>query len=238
MSQPVEEADNSDPNQNAKEEQFVWPWMAVVANILSGKKLKDDWSEQGYTSVEVHALLNQDGHPSGLAVVEFGKKWDGFFHVMMFMKSFELYAWIATDEDYNAYDLVGEFLRKNGDLKTIADVQREDESVIRRLKTTIDEMDKRAEEMNSEISKVDMIIENFMKGIETMTEKFNEDKKMMQKKIDDHLKAIATEHERAKRLLDDRERGLKARQVLNDFEKRKLDDEKKRMVEMATLDHN
>ncbi|KAM0021413.1 hypothetical protein Hdeb2414_s0024g00650691 [Helianthus debilis subsp. tardiflorus] len=61
---------------------------------------------------------------------------------------------------------------------------------------------------------------------------------MMQKKIDDHLKAIATEHERAKRLLDDRERGLKAREVLNDSEKRKLDDEKKRMVEMATLDHN
>ncbi|KAJ0746175.1 putative XS domain-containing protein [Helianthus annuus] len=193
MSQPVEDADNSDPNQNAKEEQFVWPWMAVVANIPSGKKLEDDWSEQGYTSVEVHALLNQDGHPSGLAVIEFGKKWDGFFHVMMFMKSFEvnkhgrkdwfdgekckgdeLYAWIATDEDYNAYDLVGEFLRKNGDLKTIADVQREDESVIRRLKTMINEMDKRAEDMNSEISEVDIIIENFMKGIETMTENFNE----------------------------------------------------------------
>uniref|UniRef100_A0A251ULM8 Uncharacterized protein n=1 Tax=Helianthus annuus TaxID=4232 RepID=A0A251ULM8_HELAN len=61
-------------------------------------------------------------------------------------------------------------------------------------------------------------------------------KKMIQKKTDDHLKAIATEHEQAKWLLDDRERGLKAREVLNDSEKRKLNDEKKRMVE--TLDPN
>ncbi|KAF5804534.1 hypothetical protein HanRHA438_Chr05g0207731 [Helianthus annuus] len=59
---------------------------------------------------------------------------------------------------------------------------------------------------------------------------------MIQKKTDDHLKAIATEHEQAKWLLDDRERGLKAREVLNDSEKRKLNDEKKRMVE--TLDPN
>ncbi|KAI3811587.1 hypothetical protein L1987_21313 [Smallanthus sonchifolius] len=139
---------NSTPKQNVDEELIVWPWMAVVANIPveykndCGKKLKDDWVKEGYNPVEVHHLLNSQDN-SGLAVVEFGKTWDGFFHVMRFTKAFEVskhgrkgwfdeetckddkfYAWIATDEDYNCYGLVGDYLRKNGDLKTVADVQK------------------------------------------------------------------------------------------------------------------
>ncbi|KAI3801513.1 hypothetical protein L1987_29620 [Smallanthus sonchifolius] len=128
---------NTTPKQNADEELTVWPWMAVVANVPveykndGGKKLKDDWVKEGYNPVEVHLLLNSHDN-SGLAVVEFGKTWDGFFHVMTLMKSFEvnkhgrkdwfdeetckddrLYAWIATDEDYNSHGLVlGTILKK------------------------------------------------------------------------------------------------------------------------------
>ncbi|KAL8191621.1 hypothetical protein R6Q57_028352 [Mikania cordata] len=197
---------NTTPKQNLNEEIYVWPWMAVVANIPveykngryagdSGKKLKDDWAKMGYNPVKVHPLWNWQGH-SGLAVVEFGETFAGLCQVMMFMKDFEvnkhgrkdwfdkekgkddkLYAWIATYEDYNAYGLVGDYLKKNGNLKTVADVQKENElkgsKLIMGLKTLIDEKNKKSEEMNSEIRKTDTQLLTVMKQKEVMTENFN-----------------------------------------------------------------
>ncbi|KAJ0746171.1 putative XS domain-containing protein [Helianthus annuus] len=244
---------NLTPNRNANEELIVWPWMAVVSNIPveykndCGKKLTADWITEGYSPVEDHLLLKWHGF-SGLAVVEFGKTWDGFYHVMKFIKAFEvnkhgrkdwfdrekckddkLYAWIATAEDYNRDGVIGDYLRKNGDLKTVADVQKEDESVICGLKAMIHEGDKRTEEMNGKISKIDVQLETAMKQKEVMTENFNRDKEIMQKATEELLKMITDEHERTKRRLEEREKGLKAREAINEIEQRKLDDEK-RMV--------
>ncbi|KAI3801509.1 hypothetical protein L1987_29616 [Smallanthus sonchifolius] len=229
---------NASPKQNADEELIVWPWMAVVANIAveykngryagdSGKKLKEDWTEKGYKPVKVHPLWNWRGH-SGLAVAEFGKTWDGLYD--------KLYAWIATDEDYNSHGLVGDYLRKISDLKTVGDVQKEDEvkksKLIQLLKTVIDEKDKRSEEMNSEISKTDIQLKIVMKQKEEITENFNRDMETMQKRADNQLKMVTTEHERSKWLLEDREKELRAREARNETEERKLDYEK-RMNELA-----
>ncbi|KAF5804530.1 putative XS domain-containing protein [Helianthus annuus] len=252
---------NLTPNRNANEELIVWPWMAVVSNIPveykndCGKKLTADWITEGYSPVEDHLLLKWHGF-SGLAVVEFGKTWDGFYHVMKFIKAFEvnkhgrkdwfdrekckddkLYAWIATAEDYNRDGVIGDYLRKNGDLKTVADVQKEDESVICGLKAMIHERDKRTEEMNDKISKIDVQLETAMKQKEVMTENFNRDKEIMQKATEELLKMITDEHERTKRRLEEREKGLKAREAINEIEQRKLDDEK-RMIELEVLEQN
>ncbi|KAI3801511.1 hypothetical protein L1987_29618 [Smallanthus sonchifolius] len=245
---------NTTPKQNADEELTVWPWMAVVANVPveykndGGNKLKDDWVKEGYNPVEVHLLLNSHDN-SGLAVVEFGKTWDGFFHVMTLMKSFEvnkhgrkdwfdeetckddrLYAWIATDEDYNSHGFVGDYLKKSGDLKTVTDVQKEDESVVLGLKTMIEEIDKRSEEMNSKITKKDVQLKTAMEQKEGLIENFNKDMEMIQNKEKVQLKMITTEHERTKWRLEDREKGLRAREALNEIEKRKLDDEKRQIL--------
>ncbi|KAI7756820.1 hypothetical protein M8C21_007501 [Ambrosia artemisiifolia] len=261
---------NAIPKQNANEELLVWPWMAVVANLPveykngkyvgdSGKKLKDDWTEKGYKPVKVHPLWNRQGH-SGLAVVEFGPTWAGLSHIMMFMKDFEinkhgredwfgrekckddeLYAWIATDKDYNSYGLVGSYLKKNGVLKTVADVQKEDEikesKLIMGLKSMIDEKDKRSEEISSEISKTDIQLKNVMKQKEQMIEDFNRDMEMMEKEANEQRKLIRTEHERSRLWLEDREKELRAREAKNENEQRKLDYEKK-MNEMAILEQN
>ncbi|PSS14241.1 Protein INVOLVED IN DE NOVO like [Actinidia chinensis var. chinensis] len=51
----------------AKEEQYVWPWMAVVANLPveckdgrpvgeSGRKLREEWISKGYNPVKVRPL--------------------------------------------------------------------------------------------------------------------------------------------------------------------------------------
>ncbi|XP_076884541.1 protein INVOLVED IN DE NOVO 2-like [Bidens hawaiensis] len=255
--------------QNANEDVYVWPWMAVVANIPveykngkyvgdSGNKLKNNWTGKGYEPEKVHTLWNYQGH-SGLAVVVFGRTWDGLHCVLMFMKDFEvnkhgredwfsreingkddkLYAWIATDKDYNSFGLVGNYLKKNGDLKTVAGIQKEGEVIESKLfmglNAIIDEQDKRSEEINVEISKTDIELKSVMKQKEEMTENFNRDMEMMLKKANKQLKIITAEHERSKWLLEDREKKLRAREVKNDDEKRKLDNEK-RMNEMAILE--
>ncbi|KAL8208607.1 hypothetical protein R6Q57_008019 [Mikania cordata] len=254
--------------QKVNDELLVWPWMAVVANVPVGlvngkyvgdsaKKLKDEWIKQGYNPVKVHPLWNWQGH-SGLVVVEFGKTWDGFVQAMMFVKAFEvnkhgrkgwfdrekhkddkLYAWIATDEDYKSHGLVGDYLRKNGDLKTISDIQKEGEAknskLIMGLKTLIDEKSKRSEEIKKEINKTDLDLAAVMKQKEEIVENFNTSMKMLQENANEQLKRITIEHEQSKLLLEDREKELRDREATNETEKRKLDNEK-RTNELAILE--
>lgn len=250
------------------DELFVWPWMAVVANIPvqckdgkyfgeSGKKLRDEWIKQGYNPDKVHPLWNYRGH-SGLAVVEFGKTWDGFNFALMFVKEFEvnkhgrndwydkargkddkLYAWIAGYEDYKSYGLVGDYLRKNGDLKTVSDIQKEDKTknskLILGLKTQLEEKSKESEELQIEISKTVSHMKTVMKQKEMMIENYNIDVEMMLKKTLESLKKITDEHEKTKSQLEDREKELRAREAKNESQKRKLDSEK-RMNELALLE--
>nr|GEV22035.1 factor of DNA methylation 4-like [Tanacetum cinerariifolium] len=257
----VESTKTTTSKQNINEELFVWPWMAVVANVPveykngkfigeGGNKLKDEWIKQGYNPVKVHPLWSRPGH-SGLAVVEFGKTWDGFDYAMTFVKAFELdkhgrkdfydrdrgkddklYVWLARDEDYNSTGLVGAHLRKNGDLKTVAAIEKEDEvkttKLIMGLKTQIDEKAKIGEKIKRRISRADSKMETVMKQKEVMIDNFNKGMELMQEKTTKQLENIFIEHEQSKRRLEDREKELRAREAVNDTEKRKLDSEKKK----------
>lgn len=118
---------------------FVWPWMGVVANLdgESTSKLKSDLAKRGFDPVRVRPL--NDGRR---AVVEFKRDWSGFYNAVMFEKEFEVghhgkkeylagsgldgvYGWVARADDYNREGALGEYLQKNGDLKTIGDVEAE-----------------------------------------------------------------------------------------------------------------
>ncbi|KAI3772331.1 hypothetical protein L6452_03513 [Arctium lappa] len=260
--------ENTVSRHKTSDELIVWPWMAVVANIPtvecngkysgeSGKKLKDEWMKQGYNPIKVHPLWSWRGH-SGQAVVEFGKEWDGFTHAMKFVKDFEidkhgrknwydrtrqkddkLYAWIAGEEDYNSNGLVAEHLRKNGDLKTLSAIEKEDSvknsKLLLGLKTLIEEKSKRSEEIKIQIRRTDSHMDTVMEQREVMIENFNTDVKMMQEKANEQLKKITIEHEQSKLQLEDCERKLRAREAKNESEKMKLDEEKK-MNELAILE--
>ncbi|GKV20871.1 hypothetical protein SLEP1_g30921 [Rubroshorea leprosula] len=83
----------------------------------SGKKLKEEFTRQGFNPLKVHPLWNRKGH-SWFAIMEFNKEWDGLKNAIVFEKSFEsnhcgkrdyyssrhqgekLYGWIARDDDY------------------------------------------------------------------------------------------------------------------------------------------
>nr|GEU44511.1 factor of DNA methylation 4-like [Tanacetum cinerariifolium] len=223
------------PKQETNEERFVWSWKAVVANIPvesrygkysgdNGKKLKEKWEKHGYHPLKVHAPWSRQGH-SGLAVVEFGSKLDQFSNALKFVKDFEvnkcgtndyrdqgrckddkMYAWMATDEDYNSTGLVSDYFKKNGDLKTLSAVQKDivakNTKVILGFETLIDEKSKKTEEIKSEISRTyselvtvrkqkEITTENFKRGLELETEKHV------------RLQQISFEHELRKKQLEE-----------------------------------
>lgn len=253
------------------DEPIVWPWMAVIANLPvekkdgryvgdSGRGLKEKWISQGHNPVKVHPLWNFQGH-SGYAVVEFSKDWEGFKNAMAFEKAFEmdrcgkrdwyaakdkgdkLYGWLAREEEYTSGGLLGKHLRKNGDLKTVTDIQinekRNNMKLLSNLSEALESKSKKCEEIKENISKTDIFVRNNLAQMEHMVQKFNEEMKKMQEDASDQLRTISEDHVKSKaeleaqrEVLESREKEIKGRWHLNQSERRKLHDQKK-MIEMA-----
>ncbi|KAL2239556.1 protein INVOLVED IN DE NOVO 2-like [Sesamum indicum] len=160
------------PTGNGVSELFVWPWMGILANVDAEKssRLKNDLAERGFDPVRVRLLST-----GGYAVVEFKRDWSGFYRAIMFEKEFEvdrrgkkdycasphladeLYGWVARDDDYNLKGSLGEYLQKNGDLKTISDLvvdeKRKTGLLIANLSNTIQELRTRVDELESNYCK-------------------------------------------------------------------------------------
>ncbi|VFR03312.1 unnamed protein product [Cuscuta campestris] len=260
------------PPTNRNDESFVWPWKAIVANVPvelkdgrfvgdSGHKMKEEWIAKGYNPLKVHPLWRSRGH-SGFAVVEFSREFSGFENAMALVREFELgkhgkvewvsgkrddklYAWIAGRADYNAPGLIGNYLRKSGDLKSISEIQNENQrkntQLFSDLANKIELKNKKCEEMTKKISKTEGKMNNVMKQKDEMLAKYNKELEKMQQKAMAELQSILGENERAKQKLNDKreklkqlERDLRLREKLNESEKRKLDNDKE-MNERAIL---
>ncbi|XP_050883996.1 factor of DNA methylation 4 [Lathyrus oleraceus] len=149
-------AKNKSPIVNTAEDEFVWPWMVVLANNVtnydpncrkyigkSHKKIKEELYAKGFQPLKVTALWNIRGQ-TPFVIVAFGKEWDGFNNALKLERSFEaeqcgkrdyvglrergdkLFGWMARADDYNSRDIVGKHLRENGDLKTVSGKEAED----------------------------------------------------------------------------------------------------------------
>ncbi|CAD6265922.1 unnamed protein product [Miscanthus lutarioriparius] len=134
------------------EDQFVWPWMGVLVNVPtewkngrqvggSGNRLKEQLSR--FCPQKVIPLWNYRGH-TGNAIVEFTKDWIGFNNALAFENHFEaegygkrdwklkndrgpeMFGWVARADDYRCQGPIGAFLRENGDLKTVGDLESEE----------------------------------------------------------------------------------------------------------------
>ncbi|KAE8039064.1 hypothetical protein FH972_011512 [Carpinus fangiana] len=137
------------------DQEFVYPWKGIIANIKteqkdgkyvaeSGTKLKEELSMNGFNPVKVHPLWNHGGH-SGFASIDFKSDWAGFNSAILFEKRFEadhcgkreyyasknrgdkLFGWVARRDDYESGGPIGIYLRKNADLKTISGKEKEDQ---------------------------------------------------------------------------------------------------------------
>lgn len=127
---------------------FVWPWVGVMANISvgeSGSKLRDELTKKGFNPVRVIPLWNFNGH-SGYAIVEFKTDFLGLFDALKFEKAYEachqgkreycgisekgdkIYCWVARDDDFHSQNKIGDYLQKNGNLKTIEQYHKEEKN--------------------------------------------------------------------------------------------------------------
>jgi hypothetical protein len=185
-------------------EKFVWPWMGVLVNVPtewkdgrqvgeSGNRLKGQLSR--FCPLKVIPLWNFRGH-TGNAIVEFGKEWNGFRNALAFENYFQaegcgrinwkqnqnqrskLFGWVARAEDYNFPGLIGDHLRKNGDLKTIDDLEnertRKNDKLEANLADEIEVKNKHLQELECRYNETTASLEKMMGQREQLLQKYNE----------------------------------------------------------------
>ncbi|KAG6600994.1 Protein INVOLVED IN DE NOVO 2, partial [Cucurbita argyrosperma subsp. sororia] len=263
---PSKPASNNDPVMDCNhDEKFVWPWRGIVVNIPtrrtddgryvggSGSKFRDELKERGFNPTRVIPLWNYRGH-SGCAIVEFNKDWPGLHNAISFERAYEadhhgkkdwlakgteklgLYAWVARADDYNANNIIGEHLRKIGDLKTISEIIQEEarkqDRLVSNLTSIIELKNKHLKEMEKRCSETATTLNNLMGERETLLQAYNEEIKKIQLGARDHLKKIFNDHEKLKLQLDSqkkefelRGRELEKREAQNENESKYLAEE-------------
>ncbi|KAG5515291.1 hypothetical protein RHGRI_036362 [Rhododendron griersonianum] len=262
------------PVGNDSTELFVWPWVGIVANIpvekkdghyigKSGSSLRDKLAALDFNPVRVHPLWNYKGY-SGFAVVEFNRDWPGFHNAMMFEKSYEsnqkgkrdyfsakhigdeLFGWVARDEDFHSNSIVGEHLRKTGNLKSISEIEaeckRKNTKLVTNLTNTIEVKNKRLKEIECKYNETLMSLSEWMSEKDKMHKAYNEEITKMQQKTRSQLENILEDHEHINKQIElqskelaQREKELEKREARNEEERRKINSEKK-MNERATLE--
>ncbi|KAI3897063.1 hypothetical protein MKW92_016718 [Papaver armeniacum] len=115
---------------------------------------------------QVHSLWGAGS--TGKAIVEFTSDWSGFRSAMSFENEFNstghgkvhfsldrcgvggMYGWVAREDDYKSDGVVGNFLSRNGDLKTIKDIEdvdlRKNKQLVTNLVHLVDEKNKNLEQ--------------------------------------------------------------------------------------------
>ncbi|KAH6787150.1 XH/XS domain-containing protein [Perilla frutescens var. hirtella] len=243
------------------DEMFVWPWIGIVVSIPtsfkdglyvgeSGTKLRDQLALRGFNPTRVRALWGDEGH-SGTAIVEFHKDWFGFANAITFEKDYmadhhgkknwlakdekksDLYAWVARADDYNSNDIVGEHLRKIGDLRTISDIMEEDtrktNKLISDLTNAIEVKKMHLLEMESRLKETESSLHRLIKEKDSIRQAYNEEIKKIESSARDHFRRIFKDHEKVKSQLEIQKRDLELRgqelmkrETHNEIERKKL----------------
>ncbi|KAL5973330.1 hypothetical protein ACLOJK_029980 [Asimina triloba] len=276
---PTVKVEAESPRTTEHDDQFVYPWMGILVNIptelkngkydgVGATKLKEQYSK--FRPLKVHPLWNFRGH-TGTAIVDFRKDWTGFKDAMAFENSFEadrygkkewlesknqssvVYGWIARTDDYSNEGLIGDHLRKNGDLKTISALEKEEsqknEKLVKNLANEIDAKNKQYKELECKLNETSLSLRRMVEEKDKLDQAYNEEMRKMQCIARDHTRKILLENEDLKSELEKQRQELEwrckeldKRAIHSDVERRKLLEERRKndmknsSLQMATLE--
>ncbi|KAI4307618.1 hypothetical protein L6164_030789 [Bauhinia variegata] len=251
------------------DEQYVWPWFGIVVNIPtrlgedgkrageSGSKLRDDYKRRGFNPLKVQPLWDYRGH-SGTALVIFNKYWPGLHDAMKFEKAYEadhhgkkdwyanteqksgLYGWVARADDYKLNNIVGEYLRKMGDVKTISELMEEEarrqDQLVSNLTNLIEVKNKHLREMEVRYNETAVRMDIIMGEKDKLVQAYNEEIRKIQSSARDHYQRIFNDHEKIKLQLESQKNELELRKV--ELEKREAQNESERKKLAEEIEKN
>ncbi|KAL6847837.1 hypothetical protein ACP4OV_021965 [Aristida adscensionis] len=262
-----------------RDDQFVWPWMGVLVNVPtewkdgrqvgeSGNRLKEQLSR--FSPQKVIPLWNHRGH-TGSAIVEFAKDWTGFKNALAFENCFEaegfgkrdwrvkrhrgldMFGWVARADDYRSQGPIGDHLRKNGDLKTVGDLEnegsRKTDKLVANLANQIEVKIRHAQELQSKYNETTTSLERMMEQREQVLHSYNEEIRKIQQITRGHSQRILDENHKLRSDLESRMQELDVRSneldelaSQSDHDRRNLEKEKEKNklktqhLKMATLE--
>ncbi|XP_006645454.1 factor of DNA methylation 1-like [Oryza brachyantha] len=266
------------PHQS-RDERFVFPWMGILVNVPterkngrhvgeSGNRLKERFSQ--FSPHKVVPLWNRWGH-TGNAIVEFAKDWTGFANASAFENHFEqegygrkawmgkkhrgseMFGWVARADDYHSLGPIGDYLRKNGDLKTVADLEnegtRKTDKLVANLASQVEVKNRDVEELESKFSETTASLERVMEQREMQLQAYNEEIRKIQDISRRHSQMIMEENQKRRsdfeskmQELDSRSKELDALAAQSNSDRRNLELEKEKNntkakhLKMATLE--
>ncbi|XP_031277784.1 factor of DNA methylation 1-like isoform X2 [Pistacia vera] len=258
VSKPV----NRTPEQ---EDTYVWPWMGIIVNIVSDLKDGGDVNDCGYwlknfaryKPLEVYTFWNEQNLTTE-AIVKFNSDWNGFMNAAEFEKVFEsdlhskkdwnerktnpgpsIYGWCARADDSEFEGPIGEYIRKEGKLRTFSDIVREKNqdktNVVADLASKIDMTNENLNELEYMYNKKTMSLSRMLEEKDKLHYAFVEETRKMQQLARDNVRRILEEQEKLsceldarKKKIDDRSKKLNKLEVSTERERQKLEEESKK----------
>lgn len=164
----------------------------------SGSKLKEELIKKEFNPHKVEPLWNYRVGNTGFAMVHFGKGWECFENATMFDKHFEvnqcgkrdydaarergdkLYGWIAKEDDFYSRTVIGDHLRKKGDLKSVSGKEAEDHRktlrLVSNLENTLETKSSSLQQMESKYKETSTALDKVMREKDDMINTHNERK--------------------------------------------------------------
>ncbi|KAG8053582.1 hypothetical protein GUJ93_ZPchr0001g29239 [Zizania palustris] len=234
----------------------------------SGNRLKEKLLR--FCPLKVIPLWNHRGH-TGNAIVEFAKDWTGFRNALAFENHFEeegngkkdwkgkkirgseMFGWVARSDDHVSPGPIGEYLQKNGDLKTVADLEnevtRKTDKLVANLAINIEVKSRHVRELESKYSETTASLDTVMEQRERLLQSYNEEIHKMQdlacrhsQRIIDENRKLRSELESKMQELDSRSKELDDLAAQSNSDIRNLEQEKEenniktKHLKMATLE--
>ncbi|XP_068639742.1 protein INVOLVED IN DE NOVO 2-like [Aristolochia californica] len=254
------------------DELYVHPWMGIIVNVpteiskdgkrvgASGSKLRDEFCR--FNPLRVIPLWNFHGH-TGAAIVEFRKDWSGFNDGMKFDRSFDakqhgkkqwteqkdhksLYGWLARSDDFHSSGPIGNHLRAAGDLKTIADLEKEE---LRKTGKLVENLANEIEAKNKNIKELECKYNESTLSLNRMIQRNSEELEQLRTEYSKHKQGIFLKNEKQRQELESKKQDLELRsqeldkkEAQNEYERKKLVEEKEKnaanniSLEKATME--